>query len=82
MPAMQTHTPSREEVARRAYELFLCRGGEHGHDQEDWLRAEREMASAEDSDAHHATHEEADRSHPSRPATARSARPTKVTGRK
>jgi hypothetical protein len=30
-------------VAHRAYELFLERGGEHGHDVEDWLKAEREV---------------------------------------
>jgi hypothetical protein len=34
---------SREEVARRAYEFFLARGGEHGRDLDDWLRAEREL---------------------------------------
>lgn len=32
-----------ERVARRAYERFLTRGGEHGHDREDWFEAEREM---------------------------------------
>jgi hypothetical protein len=31
------------DVARRAYELYLARGGEHGHDFEDWLQAEREL---------------------------------------
>jgi HSP20 family molecular chaperone IbpA len=31
------------EIARRAYELFQFRGGEHGHDWEDWFRAESEM---------------------------------------
>lgn len=31
------------DIARRAYELYLARGGEHGHDVEDWLRAEREL---------------------------------------
>ena len=31
------------DIARRAYELFLKRNGEHGHDMEDWLRAEREL---------------------------------------
>ncbi len=36
----------RDEVSRRAYELFLSRGGEHGHDVEDWLRAEREVSGA------------------------------------
>ena len=27
----------------RAYQLFEQRGGEHGHDLEDWLRAEAEV---------------------------------------
>ncbi len=30
-------------IARRAYELFELRGGEHGHDWEDWFRAESEL---------------------------------------
>ena len=30
-------------LARRAYELFDGRGHEHGHDLEDWLRAESEF---------------------------------------
>ena len=34
---------SSEEIARRAYELFLERGGSHGADQDDWYRAEREL---------------------------------------
>jgi hypothetical protein len=33
-----------EEVAQRAYELWLKRGGQHGSDQDDWLRAERELS--------------------------------------
>ncbi len=33
----------RERIARRAYELFDRRGGVHGHDVEDWLRAEAEL---------------------------------------
>jgi hypothetical protein len=32
-----------EEVADRAYEFYQRRGGEHGHDQDDWLEAERQM---------------------------------------
>jgi len=39
----QSATRSTDQVARRAYELFLARGGEHGHDVEDWLQAEREL---------------------------------------
>jgi len=34
---------SREEIARRAYELYLARGGADGSEQEDWLQAEREL---------------------------------------
>jgi len=30
-------------IARRAYELFEARGCEHGHDWEDWFRAESEF---------------------------------------
>lgn len=33
----------RTRIARRAYELYLARGGSHGSDWEDWLRAEREL---------------------------------------
>ena len=35
--------PDQSEVARRAYELYESRGGESGHDLEDWLQAEREI---------------------------------------
>ena len=47
-----TRTPSQEEVARRAYELFQSRGGETGHDVEDWLEAERELSRASRSEVH------------------------------
>jgi hypothetical protein len=32
-----------DSVAKRAYERYLERGSEHGHDQEDWFEAEREI---------------------------------------
>jgi len=32
-----------EQIATRAYERFLARGGEHGHDVEDWLAAKEEL---------------------------------------
>jgi hypothetical protein len=32
------------DIAHRAYDLYLARG-EHGHDVEDWLQAERELVS-------------------------------------
>jgi hypothetical protein len=34
-----------ESIAARAYELFLARGGEHGRDLDDWLRAESELVN-------------------------------------
>ena len=36
----------RAAVAARAYELFRARGGEPGHDLDDWLRAEAELRHA------------------------------------
>lgn len=32
---------AQDELASLAYELYERRGGEHGHDVEDWLEAER-----------------------------------------
>ena len=34
---------SREEIAHRAYELYVQRGEEPGKDVEDWVRAEKEL---------------------------------------
>jgi hypothetical protein len=42
----RTAKPSHDLIAKRAYELFLERGGEHGHDEEDWLTAERQLNPA------------------------------------
>ena len=36
-----------DEIKRSAYELYLERGEEPGRDLEDWLKAERELASHE-----------------------------------
>jgi hypothetical protein len=35
--------PSDEEIRRRAYEIYLERGGLPGDETDDWLRAEREL---------------------------------------
>jgi hypothetical protein len=35
--------PTHSEIAARAFELFCERGRSHGHDLDDWLRAEREL---------------------------------------
>ena len=34
-----------EQISRRAYELYERRGREAGHETEDWLQAEAELAS-------------------------------------
>jgi hypothetical protein len=35
--------PNRDDVARRAFELFCERGAQDGYDVQDWLQAEREL---------------------------------------
>ena len=40
---------STEVIARRAYEMFVARGFEHGRDLEHWLAAERELRHASES---------------------------------
>lgn len=35
----------REQVARRAFELYERRGGEHGRDWDDWFQAEEELGA-------------------------------------
>ena len=35
--------PSDDEIRERAYEMYLERGGKHGLDFDDWVRAEREL---------------------------------------
>ena len=43
-PVVIPEPPSfEEEIRQRAYELFEARGGEEGHELEDWLRAEEEI---------------------------------------
>jgi len=46
---LQTHVsntrPELEIVRQRAYELYLERGAIDGHEEEDWLRAEAEIAT-------------------------------------
>jgi Protein of unknown function (DUF2934) len=40
---IERREPSREEIARQAHELYVQRGGEHGKNVEDWVRAERAL---------------------------------------
>lgn len=38
---LQDMDMDKDAVVRLAYELYVSRGGEHGHDVEDWLMAEQ-----------------------------------------
>ena len=40
---LTNQTPDHEEIAKRAYEIYLRRGGEHGRADEDWVLAEAEL---------------------------------------
>ena len=36
---------SEQEIRRRAYEIYLERGAQPGHELEDWLQAEHELTA-------------------------------------
>jgi hypothetical protein len=40
---MPDTVPSDTKIRRRAYELYESRGCEPGQDEQDWLRAEKEL---------------------------------------
>jgi len=48
-PVTQAAAPARntvlthEQIARRAYEIFMARGGQPGSPEQDWQQAEREL---------------------------------------
>lgn len=37
------HEPTHDEIAKRAYEIFLARGEAPGQPEQDWLQAESEL---------------------------------------
>ena len=43
-PDINEGRPTPEEIAAEAYRIYSGRGGEHGHDLEDWLEAERRVS--------------------------------------
>ena len=40
-----TNTIQHEEIAKRAYEIYLRHGAQPGRDQENWVQAETELRS-------------------------------------
>src|SRR5438034_2584605 len=74
----------RIQISRRAYELYLSRGGQHGHHFEDWVQAENEILTSlverelkGSSEARIARSQEGDTGTPAMPATETPA-PRKV----
>ena len=43
--ATQKSKPTQDQIAARAYEIYLERGATPGDPMQDWLRAERELAA-------------------------------------
>ena len=41
--ASASREPSQDEIAQRAYQIFVERGGADGHAEADWLQAEYEL---------------------------------------
>ncbi|HLZ93019.1 MAG TPA: DUF2934 domain-containing protein [Candidatus Acidoferrum sp.] len=45
-PRVPSNQPTQEEIALRAYHIYLERGGAPGNEMEDWIQAERQLLSA------------------------------------
>jgi hypothetical protein len=41
--ALTKGEPTHVQIANRAFEIYVSRGGEHGHDVRDWFEAERQL---------------------------------------
>ena len=50
MSNLQDGSISRERIEKKAYELYLERGAEHGHDVEDGLLAEAQLSEEQNRD--------------------------------
>jgi hypothetical protein len=45
VPARAKTSPTHAQIAERAHGYFVDRGRQHGHHEQDWQRAERELRS-------------------------------------
>jgi hypothetical protein len=55
MPNSNEPSAPSEAIAKRAYELYLQRGSESGHELDDWLEAEAELSRAAAEESEHST---------------------------
>ena len=37
--------PTHPQIAHRAFEIYISRGGDHGHDVGDWFEAQRQLGA-------------------------------------
>lgn len=44
--SVTSELPTQEQIAQRAFEIWLSRGADHGRHEEDWALAERELKTA------------------------------------
>ncbi len=63
--------PGQDEIARRAYALFLQRGSVPGHETDDWLQAEAELSAVGGSSASPESNAEVRRPAPESPSARR-----------
>jgi DUF2934 family protein len=54
----------REDIARRAFDIYQSRGEGNGHDLDDWYEAERQLSEAADGGAGNADELESDEDEP------------------
>jgi len=43
MSTLTKREPTHLQIANRAFEIYISRGREHGHDIGDWFEAERQL---------------------------------------
>ena len=67
---MKTDHPTEEQVRQRAYEIFLQRGSQPGHEIDDWLQAEYELMQLPVRKIARALKVTEDRPHDDRPPTS------------
>ena len=44
-PRVANHQPTQEEIALRAYHIYMERGGVPGNEFEDWMEAQRQLTA-------------------------------------
>jgi len=43
--SLMKHGPTHPQIAHRAFEIYISRGGNHGRDVGDWFEAERQLVA-------------------------------------